>query len=74
MGLRELQYTRRLRPSEEKAKLYPKWKILQGMTSCYTSGSQKAKGKSLPAEAKPQLKVKGRLNYLAFLFTVQGLC
>jgi hypothetical protein len=51
----------------------PEMENPQGMTSCYTSGSQKAKGKSLLTQAKPQLKAKGRRNYLAFLSTIQGL-
>jgi len=46
--------------------------ILQGMVSCYTTGSQKAKEKTNTAAVQMSDKLKGRQINPAFLFAAKA--
>jgi hypothetical protein len=74
MGLREPQYTRRLRPSEEEGETLPEMgNPARNGHHATQAGVKKQRGKTPVWERKRQRKVKGRLNYLTFLFNLQGL-
>jgi hypothetical protein len=74
MGLREPHYTRRLRPSEEKAKLYPKWKILQGMTLMLHKRESKSKGEKLCRTRQTADKSKRKTQRVAPSSFIDGAC